>query len=140
MHVVLCEHGYQAIGCSAGRAYRCVEIENIICEELARLVHNRDLASCSQAGVDPQHGDGSSRRGKQQILQVVAEDLDGVGVGSLLQLEADLALDRCAEKTLPAVVDCQFELRRPVSVGAQDARTEQVGRAEWIDFDEEVEN
>ena len=53
---------------------------------------------------------------------------------------ANLALDGGVEKAFPAVVDGEFELRRPVSVGAQDAGTQQDARAERIDLDQEVEN
>ena len=58
-------------------------------EKLARLVDHGDLASGAQAGVDAEYGDGAGRRSEQQILQIIAEDLDGIGVGSLLQLERE---------------------------------------------------
>jgi hypothetical protein len=55
---------------------------------------------------------------------VVAEDLDGICVGSLLQFEANLTLDGRVQEAFSATIDHKFELRRPVSGGAQDAGTE----------------
>jgi len=61
-----------------------VRVENVVREELARLVDHGDLATGTQAGVDAEYGDGAGRRSEQEILQVIAEDLDGICVGSLL--------------------------------------------------------
>src|ERR1019366_4878606 len=63
---------------------------------------------------------GSSRSGEEQILRVITEDLDGICVGPLFQFEANLTLDGWVQKAFPAVVNREFELRRPVSDGAQD--------------------
>ena len=126
--------------CSAVRSSKCERYMHVVCEKLSGLVHHRDLASGAQAGVDAQHGDGAGGRREQQILQIVAEDLDGIYVGSLLQFEANLALDGGVQQAFPSVFNGEFELRRPVAVGAQYARSEQADRAVRINLDEKIED
>ena len=60
---------------------------------------------------------GASRR----FCEVLAKDLDGFGVGALLEFEADLGLDGGVEQALPAVFDGEFEVRGPVAGLAEDA-------------------
>ena len=91
-------------------------------EKLAGLVDNGELASSAQAGVDAEDGDGSGGRREQQIVQVVAEDGDGIGIGALLQFEANFALDGCVQQALPCVFNGEVELRSPVAGGAENAR------------------
>ena len=83
-------------------------------EELSGLVDDGNLAAGAEAGVDAQDGDRAGGRGEQEVLEVIAKDLDGVGVGALFELEAQLALDGRAEQALPGVVDGELEVRRPV--------------------------
>ena len=70
-------------------------------EELAGLVDDGDLAAGAQAWVNAENGDRTSGCGEEKVVEVVAEDLDGVGVGTLFQLETELALDGGVEETLP---------------------------------------
>jgi hypothetical protein len=53
-------------------------------EELACFIHHGDFAAGAKSRVNAKHGDGAGGCGEQQIVQVVAEDLDGVGIGALL--------------------------------------------------------
>ena len=84
-------------------------------EELAGLVDDGDLAAGAYAGVDAEHGERARRRSQQQVLEIVAKDLDGIGVGALLQLQPDLALYGGVQQPLPGVVDREFQVRSPVA-------------------------
>ena len=119
-HVVLAQQGFQ-LGRGFGVAVlRGVQIEHIVRQQLAGLIHHRNLAAGAQAGIDAQHGDRSGGRREQQVIKIVAEDVDGLGVGAALQLQANLALNGGIQQALPRVVNGQFQLRRPIAGLAQN--------------------
>ena len=128
-HVVARHQLLQNLGGLLQSVLRGERIHDVVGEKLSGLIDHRELASGAQAGVDAQHGDGAGGRREQQVVQVVAEDRDGVGVGALLQFKADLALDGGVQQTLPGVFNGQHELRRPVAGGAQNARLQQADGA-----------
>src|SRR5579871_1463589 len=97
-------------------------------KKFSGVVHHGDLATCSQSGIDAQNGDGARGSGQQQVLQVVAENLDGVGIGSLLQLKSNLPLNRRVQQAAPCVVDGDFELWSPVPWLLEDASPNQRDR------------
>ncbi len=94
-------------------------------EKLARLVHNGDLAASAQARVNAKHADRASRCGQQKMLQILAENLNGIRIGAALQFQPEFALNRRVEQPLPAIFDRKIEVRCPVSLRAQDARTQE---------------
>ena len=67
-----------------------MRIDDRMLQELAGLVDHRDLAAGADARIDGQHAEMPGGRGQQQIFQVLAENFDGVGIGALLQFQADL--------------------------------------------------
>src|ERR1700722_20053188 len=73
-------------------------------------------------------------------MGVVAEDLGGVSVGTLLQFEADLALDGRVEEALPCIVDCELKMRGPVAWPAKNAGTQERRGPDGIKLDEEIED
>ena len=87
-------------------------IDDVVAEELAGVVDHRDLAAGADAGVESQHGELARGRREQQVLQILAEDLDGVGVGALLEFQTDLRSDGAVEQTLPGVFRRQVQLRQ----------------------------
>ncbi len=93
-HVVLRHQLLQNFGRLLQPALRGEGIHHVMGKKLAGLIDNRELAAGAQAGVDAQHGDRSGGRREQQVVQIVAEDRDGIGVGTLLQLKANFALNR----------------------------------------------
>ena len=95
----------EGIGGTAGSGLRGMEIEDGVGEELAGLIDDSNLTAGAQAGVDAEHRDWAGGCGEQEVLEVVAEDLDGVGVGAFLQLATNLALDRRIQQALPCIVD-----------------------------------
>ena len=117
-----------------------MQIEHVVGEQLAGLIDDGDLASSAQAGIDAQHRDGAGRRGEQQVVEIVAEDGDGVGVGTPLQFQANLALDGGVQQALPGVVDGQLELRRPVARLRADMALHKGDGALGFEFDQEVKN
>src|SRR6266542_5808039 len=114
----------QLVGRRCDLGLRSMEIDDVVREELASLVYHGDLAAGAKPGVDSQHRDWPGWRRQQQVLQVVAEDLDGFRVGALFQFEADLPLDGRVQQSLPRIFYREFELRSPVTRLAQEARTQ----------------
>ena len=58
----------------------------------------------------------------------------------MLQLQANLALNRSIQQPLPRVIDGQLELRRPIAFLAQDVTVNDCRGPFRRDFDEEVEH
>ena len=54
-------------------------------EQLAGGIDNGDLDAGADAGVEAHRGALAGRSGKQQVVQVGAEDADGLFLGSLAQ-------------------------------------------------------
>ena len=52
-----------------------------------------------------EHGQHAGGRREQQVLQILAEDLDGLFVGAVLQLQPDFGLDGRVEQALVGVLD-----------------------------------
>ena len=61
-----------------------MRVDYFVGEEFASLIHYGDLAASAEARIDAKHGDGAAGRREQQVLEVVAEDLDGFSIGALL--------------------------------------------------------
>ena len=92
-----------------------MRIDDVVIQELAGFIDNRDLAAGANAGVDRKNCDRPGGRREQQVIEIVAENFDGFGVGSLLQFEANFGLDRGIQQALPGVLNGEFKLRRPVA-------------------------
>jgi hypothetical protein len=82
-------------------------------EKLAGRVGRRALAAGAQARIDADHRARTERRRDQQVAQVVGEDIDRGDVGALLQLDAQVVLDRRREQPLLGVGDRLAQRRRP---------------------------
>ena len=67
-----------------------------------------------------QHAGG---RREQQVLQILAEDLDGFFVGAVLQFQPHFGLDGGIQQALVGIFDGLFQMRRPVAALAQDLRS-----------------
>jgi hypothetical protein len=87
--VLLDERGELACGL---RGAAGVRVDDVVGEELAGFVDDGDFAAGAEAGVDAENGDGAGGRGEQKVVEVVAEDFDGGGIGPALEFEADFAL------------------------------------------------
>ena len=63
-----------------------MRIDGVGGDQLAGGVDHGDLHPGAQAGVEPEHHTRTGGRGEQQVLEVVAENRDGFGLGLLARL------------------------------------------------------
>ena len=80
-----------------------VRVDHALVEQVAAAVEHRHLAAGPEPGVDRQHDLLGDRRLKQQAAQVLGEDLDGVLLGHLGQVAADLALHAGQDQAVEGV-------------------------------------
>src|SRR5215208_5753029 len=78
---------------AARERLRLVEVERVRLEHRARAGHRRDLHTGAKAGVEPDDDALAGGRREQQLLEVRPEDRDGLLIGAVLQLDAELHLD-----------------------------------------------
>jgi hypothetical protein len=71
-----------------------------VTEKLSGVVNDGDLATGADAGIESENGELARGRGEQQILEILAENLDGIGIGALLEFQADLRSNGTVEQTL----------------------------------------
>ena len=74
-------------------------------EQLARLVQHRDLAAGAVARVERNDAGAAHGTGREQALEVLGKDLDGVRLGPHREARADLALERGGHQALVAIRD-----------------------------------
>ncbi len=80
-----------------------VRVDHPLFEQVAVAVEHRDLAAGAEAGVDRQDDLRRDRRLEQQAAEVPGEDVDGVPLGQLGQVAADLALHAGQEQAVEGV-------------------------------------
>ncbi len=80
-----------------------VRVDDAVFEEVAVSVEHGDLAAGAEAGVDRQDGLAGDRRLEQQAAEVPGEDIDGVLLGHLGQVAADLAFEAGQEQAVEGV-------------------------------------
>ena len=76
-----------------------------VVEELARLVQGGALGARADAGVHAQHAVPLEGRLHQEVLEILGEHLDGVALGVVGGVGADLAQDGGREEAGQAVLD-----------------------------------
>ena len=89
-----------------------------LAEILAGAVHHRHLAAGADAGVDGQHRLFAQRRSKQQVAEILAENLDGRAVGLHLLFHRHVDLAARGEQPLVGVLRRLGDL--PVGGGVAD--------------------
>ena len=70
-------------------------------DQLAGAVDHRDLDAGAQARVEAEHGLRAGRRGQQQVLEVVAEHVDRLGLGLLARLREQVEQQVQVQLRLP---------------------------------------
>ena len=80
-----------------------VRMDHRLLEQVAVAVEHGDLAAGPEARVDRQHDLVGDRRLEQQAAEVAGEDVDGVPLGHLGQVAADLALHAGQEQAVERV-------------------------------------
>ena len=69
-------------------------IDHAVVEQLAGLVHDSDLAAGAVARVERQHAGAADGAGREQALEILGKDVDGLGLGANGEFGAGLALQR----------------------------------------------
>ena len=138
--VVFLDQGFQRTFRAGDVVLGLERVDDIVTEKLAGVVDDGDLAAGADAGVESEYGELARGRGEQQVLEILAKNLDGIGVGALLQFQADLRGDGTIEQTLPGVFGRQVQLRCPVAGPLVDLAVDEVEGTLRIEFDEEVED
>ena len=138
--IVFRDQGFQRAFRAGDIVLGLERVDDVVAEKLAGVINDGDLAAGADAGVESEYGELARGRGEQQVLEILAENLDGIGVGALLQFQADLRRDGAVEQTLPGVFRRQVQLRSPVAGLLVDLALDEVERALRIEFDEEVED
>ncbi len=80
---------------------RLVRIDRGGFEQLARGVHDGDLAARADARIDAHDDFRAGGRGEQQVVHVAREDADGFGVRAFLHAVDQVVVRRAGEAGLP---------------------------------------
>ena len=99
-------------------------IDHTVVEQLARLVQHRHLAAGAVTRVERDDTGTAHGTGREQALDVLGKDLDGVRLGAHGEARADLALERGRHQALVAVRDGRLKDRRKDTLAARPASTE----------------
>ena len=89
--VLLDEAGELALGAGDVVA-RLGGVDHAVVEQLAGLVHNGDLAAGAVARVEREHTGAADGARREQALEILGKDVDGLGLGADGELGAGLAL------------------------------------------------
>ena len=81
-----------------------VKVAHAGIQHLAVFIHHGQLAAGAEAGVHAQGHLALDGRLHQQLVQVLGEDLDGLHVGPVGQLIADLPLQGGEQQPVPGVL------------------------------------
>ena len=80
-------------------------VDHTVVEQLAGLVHDGDLAAGAVARIECEHAGAADGAGREQALEILGKDVDGLGLGANGEFGAGLALQRGSHKALVAVGD-----------------------------------
>ena len=139
-HLVLRDQGEECTLRAGDIVLRLMGINDGVFQELAGVVNHRDLATRPDTGIDGQDAQRPGGRGEQQVLQILAEDLDGVHVGALLEFQPNVGLNGEAEQPLVAILNREFEVRRPVAGRFEDLRFQVGDGARGVQLNLEVDD
>ena len=80
-------------------------VDHAVVEQLAGLVHDGDLAAGAVARIEREHTGAADGARREQALEILGKDVDGLGLGANGELGAGLALQRGGHEALVAVGD-----------------------------------
>ena len=75
-----CSRDSSTFGGSLRLTLGAVQVDDVVGKKLTGVVNHGELAAGAQAGVNSQHRNGSRRRRQQQVMQIVAKNLNRFGV------------------------------------------------------------
>lgn len=84
-------------------------IDHAVVEQLAGLVHDGDLAAGAVARIEREHAGAAHGACREQALEILGKDVDGLGLGANGEFGAGLALQRGGHEALVAVGDGGIE-------------------------------
>src|SRR5579872_2295504 len=96
--IVFLDQGFQRTFRAGDIVLGRERVNHIVTEKLAGVINDGDLAAGADARVESEYGELARRWGEQQVLEIFAENLDGIGVRSLLQIESNLRCDGTIEQ------------------------------------------
>ena len=102
--VLLDEAGELALGAGDVVA-RLGGVDHAVVEQLAGLVHDGDLAAGAVTRIEREHAGAADGACREQALEILGKDVDGLGLGANGELGAGLALQRGGHEALVAVGD-----------------------------------
>ena len=111
-HVEFLDQGFQRALRAGDVVLRLERVDDIVAQEFAGVVDDGDLAAGADAGVESEYGELARGRGEQQVLEILAENLDGIGIGALLEFQADFRGDGAVEQALPGIFGREVQLRQ----------------------------
>ena len=85
---------------------------DLVVEEIALTVETDSLASVPETGIYGKYTLLPNRRGKQELLEILSEDLNRLDVRLLLGFLQDFIGDRGVQQTLPRILDGSTDLLR----------------------------
>ena len=106
--VLLDEAGELALGAGDVVA-RLGGVDHAVVEQLAGLVHDGDLAAGAVARIEREHAGAAHGARREQALEILGKDVDGLGLGADGEFGAGLALQRGGHEALVAVGDGGIE-------------------------------
>ena len=121
--VLFDEAGELALGAGDVVA-RLSGVDHAVVEQLAGLVHDGDLAAGAVARVEREHTGAADGAGREQALEILGKDVDGLGLGADGELGAGLALQRGGHEALVAIGDGGIEDRGKDALAAGPAAAE----------------
>src|SRR5207253_2278688 len=87
----------------------CEGVNHAVTEQVAMLIEGGDFAAGAETRVDRQDAPAAERRLQEQAAQVAGKDTDGVFLGLVGQLPADLAFETGQEQAGEGVVEDLIE-------------------------------
>ena len=84
-------------------------VDHAVVEQLAGLVHNGDLAAGAVARIEREHAGAAHGACREQALEILGKDVDGLGLGANGEFGAGLALQRGGHEALVTVGDGGIE-------------------------------
>ena len=102
--VLLDEAGELALGAGDVVA-RLGGVDHAVVEQLAGLVHDGDLAAGAVARIEREHAGAAHGARREQALEILGKDIDGLGLRTDGELGAGLALKRRGHEALVTVSD-----------------------------------
>ena len=92
---------------------RFMRLDNAMIHELAVFVEHSHLAARTETWVESEHGLVTGRGGKQNVLQVLAEHLEGFLFGGVLEHQAHFAFHARLQQAFPGVLAHGLQVRSP---------------------------